>query len=593
MLRYLLATWLCLAMLGIPSLAQEGIKKSSSKPNASEAPVAESALDPQAVLSQSADAALKIQDAAVASVALAKVADVVWEFNRDQGIEWFERALQLASDEAEAQGVRGEAGRSSREKIIRLYAKRDVKRATKLVVSQAEATGAVDTPENARALAEALCELAVAAGSSDPASALELAKKSLETDVVSRSLIRLLGSYPPEDRRELLNLTLSTATRSSRVYPSDLLVLSSRLGFFRAGPPLALGDGTSPELARNWLASLAATLQRSQAELAASRAQGRSYFPGNPDLASIATSRDFILSAYEAFAPELFPQMRPLVLGLAAAAPPDATVGFSARTAFVQALQLGPAAMVDVADQTTDPDVADAIRRAAASTLAKDQTNSDRLAAARKIASTIRSDVVRQICGDEIVLQHIQQLAANGSWDDASKAIRDLSYNELRVQTYGALALEAARRKKSVAADLAASASRESANAERNVRVVQGLYSSALALSEAGDLAAAESFARAGAFVFDRLSVSKQSAPTAMKLIVDFGVDLGGVRVSPERMPDLESLGLDPLMRFMVTNDSVGANSMASGLQSPERRSAALLALAMAIQNAPQKEVKP
>ncbi len=580
---YLLALILAAVTLASPALAAQSpkVEPRADDTRSAETPLFDYRAAARSAIDDAAESAAKIPDGADSAVALARVGDVAWPVDESFARRLFERALALAIDEAGKDGVRGAAGRAARERVTKLYAKRDFDVAIKRVATgEGDNAAEGESAENARSRAKLLAEIGQSIAASDPAQARALAAQSLATGYVNDELCQLIAALAPEARPVVLAEAISVAGFGP--HPSLVMLqrLDLRTRIFVKGPPLSFGASGSPEVARLWAASAYQFLQDAFREVADARASGREPSVSPNELLAVNNLRPMLSAVFEAFAPDVLAPAQPLMGELASAAPAEAAATRATIHQFFGAYQQGAKAMLDVAERTSDPQLADALYRGAAYFAAADQADPRREQTARLIIGKIRNDRVRAIAFDEASLQAVRLAAEAGRWSEAASAVKKLSEQDLRLQVYGALARASATAKDQIAVELGDDSRRASKTSFRTTRVVVAMLWSSLAASSRKDTQGALAFASEALAAFDRLDPSTDNSDLKGKFSLDLGATLGECNVSPTTAPAVLDLPLAVAFTELAALDPIGLAGTAASVKTPARRVDALIALA-------------
>jgi len=334
----------------------------------------------------------------------------------------------------------------------------------------------------------------------------------------------------------------------------------------------------TPEFAVLWLRGVATYVTAAHGELVRARAEKRPPSIPAADLSFLLASRPALRAAFAALAPDQAPQVLPLVDELAAMAPSRNQQARSVMAEFQRALSQGPDAMTAAADRL-EPHLADTLRRAAAYNYARDEARADREAVARFVSSKISSARLAALSGDEIALVFLEEAVATRRWADAASRARSLTAADLRVQTYGAIAV-AASSDGAVqdAYEACDAARREAKSAEPTPRVIAGLLSPAAARARAGDPAVAAELTWAALAALDRMKPAEAREVDPI-ISMDFYATVGGTRVSCVEAPDTLDGALESAFAAVFDFDVQGAVDRASALTTPSARAEALLAL--------------
>ncbi len=576
----LLATTLCLLLSPHLARAQQAEEDRSASEPEPTAPVRfDYGAAAKAALDEAAAAASKIHDGAPSAIAIAQVADVTWAVDEARAEKLFTQAFALASDEAARSGARGEAGRYARVRVARLYAPHDTDAVIKQINGGFDTPFRNDGPESAaRTRAELYAEIGLAIVESDPSRATYLARLSLDTGIVTIALCQLIGALPRGPALDILADAIRFAGYGTRASLVTLRELDYGARIFGHGPAGSAGGAFSTDIARLWAMSAFQVLDAAYAELVIARRTGRPPVIPAAELRAIADLQYFLPVVFATYAPDLADRAEPLVDALASIAPGD--VVLTTEVMYLDAHRLGVKAMLEIADKTPNSLLADALYRSAAFSIVSNEDDRRRDQSARLVVGKIRSDRLRTIASDEVVLELVRQAAVQRRWSEAASVAGKLSDQDLRLQTYGALAHAAANADDEIAATLANDSRREVRTSFPTTRIVAALLSSSLAAASLDDGQAALADLRGALSILDRVNPSLDEAFRPTPFDVDFGASFGDERVSVTTAPFIAELPLWQTFAAVATVDPVGLEGSAKSVRTLPRRVDVLVALA-------------
>lgn len=575
----LLATTLCLLFAPHLAGAQQALNDGTSTEPEPTTVRFDYGAAARAALDEAAAAASKIHDGAPSAIAMAQVADVTWSVDEARAEKLFKKAFDLATDEAARGGARGDDGRYARVRVARLYALHDTDAVIKQIDGGFDTPFQSDAPESAgRTRAELYAEIGLAIAESDPSRATYLARLSLDTGFVTPALCQLIGALPRDPALEILADAIRFAGYGPRASLVTLRELDYGARIFGHGPAGSASGAFSADIARLWAVSAFQVLDAAYAELVIARRMGRAPVIPAAELRAIADLRYFLPLVFSTYAPDLANRAEPRVDALASIAPGDAVL--TTEFMYLDAHRLGVKAMLEIADKTPNSLLADALYRSAAFSIVSNEDDRRRDQSARLVVGKIRSDRLRTIASDEVVLEMVRQAAEKRRWSEAASVAGKLSDKDLRLQTYGALAHAAANVADAIAASLANDSRREVGTTFPTTRIVAALLSSSLAAASLDDGQAALADLRGALSILDRVDPSLDAARRPTPFDADFGATFGDERVSATTAPFVAELPLWQTFAAVATVDPVGLEGSAKSVRTLPRRVDVMVALA-------------
>ena len=262
------------------------------------------------------EAAARIRNPLRSTEGMVRVADVAWDYDPETSQKTFERAFDLLMVELRAGGQRAAAARPYMEFALELYARHAWERAVDFTLLYATSY-LPTTPDDRFRLATLLAGLGLDHAQTNRARAADLARRSIQTGIATTELAQLLGELDSPDRYRLVLASVRLA-RAQRDGLGVLLALNDRIGIVRLDEPQKLGDGSSMELAAEWLQSVRRSLARMAREAADRTADGYALSSADMDpVLRVLASRDGLLDAFKSWRTENTDRAADLLASLA------------------------------------------------------------------------------------------------------------------------------------------------------------------------------------------------------------------------------------------------------------------------------------